>query len=84
MYERGVECKTLEEHRQLEMALHLELMNVCKKYISGLGIVSILGILDIVNQEVVEFEKATKHDVSLDRTEEPQPSQPSQNQGESY
>lgn len=52
--------KTLEEYRQLEMQLHLELINSCRKYISELGIVSIMGILDVVKQEAIELERATK------------------------
>ena len=60
MYPGDIEGRTLEEYRQLEMQLHLELMNTCRKYISKLGIVSIMGILDIVKQETIELERATK------------------------
>jgi len=60
MYPGNVEGRTLEEYRQLEMQLHLELMNACRKYISKLGIVSIIGILDIIKQETIELESATK------------------------
>jgi hypothetical protein len=60
MYTDDVEGGTLEEYRQLEMQLHLELMNACRKYISKLGIVSIIGILDIIKQETIELERATK------------------------
>ena len=51
---------TLEEYRELETRLHHELMNTCRKYIYELGIVSIMGILDIVKQETIELEKATR------------------------
>ena len=51
---------SLEDYRQLEVQLHLELMNTCRKYISKLGIVSIMGILDIIKQEAIELERATK------------------------
>ncbi len=50
----------LDQHRKLESQLHLELTNACRKYISKLGIVSIIGILDIVKQESIELERATK------------------------
>lgn len=60
MYPGDVEGKTLDEYRQLEMQLHLELINACRKYISQLGIVSMIGILDIVKQESIELERATK------------------------
>lgn len=60
MYPGDVEGKTLDEYRQLEMQLHLELINACRKYISQLGILSIIGILDIVKQESIELVRATK------------------------
>ena len=55
----GFEGMTLEEYRSLEVELHRDLMKVCRKYINELGIVSIMGILDIVKQESMELEKAT-------------------------
>jgi len=55
----GFEGMTLEEYRGLEVELHRDLMKVCRKYINELGIVSIMGILDIVKQESMELEKAT-------------------------
>ena len=60
MHPGNSEEKTLEEYRVLENQLHHELMNTCRKYISGLGIVSIMGILDVVKQETIELERATK------------------------
>jgi hypothetical protein len=60
MYPGDVEDITLSEYRQLEMQLHLELMNTCRKFISKIGIVSIMGILDIVKQEAMELEKAMR------------------------
>lgn len=55
----GFDGRTLEEYRALEVELHRDLMKVCRKYINELGIVSIMGILDIVKQEAIELEKAT-------------------------
>ena len=63
MYPGEINTTTLDEYRQLEMQLHLELMNACRKYISQLGIVSIMGILDIVKQEAIEFEGATRKNI---------------------
>ena len=63
MYPGDVENRTLNEHRQLEMELHLELLKTCKKFIPKLGIVSIMGILDIVKQEAIELEKATRESI---------------------
>ena len=52
--------RTLNDYRQYESQLHLELLNACRKYMTKLGIVSIIGILDIVKQEAIELESATK------------------------
>jgi len=57
------EDKTLNEYRNLETMLHRELLNSCRKYMNHLGIVSIVGIIDIVKQEAIELEKATKQDI---------------------
>lgn len=54
-------ANTLEEYRNYEIQLHHELMNCCRKYISKVTIVSILGILDIVKQEAIELEQATRN-----------------------
>jgi len=60
---------TLEEYRALETELHRELMKVCREYINDLGIVSIMGILDIVKQEAIELEKATRKIMKSEETE---------------
>jgi len=59
---------TIEEYRTAETELHTELMAVSRKYIHKLGIVSLIGVIDIVKQEVRELEHATNK--SLD--DEPQ------------
>ena len=66
---RTIESRSLDEYRQLEMQLHLELMNICRKYISQLGIVSIMGILDIVKQEAIELEGATRKNIKKEEFE---------------
>lgn len=55
--------KSLKEYRALEATLHRDLMNCSRRYLNELGIVSIVGIMDIVKQEIVELEKATKRSV---------------------
>ena len=54
------ENRTLNEYRTSEVELHIDLMKICRKYMSELSIVSIMGILDIVKQETIELEKATR------------------------
>ncbi len=52
---------TLKNYKDYEVQLHRELTNSCRKYSNSLSIVSILGILEIVKQETLEFEQATKN-----------------------
>ena len=54
---------TLKEHREYESKLHGELIAICREYKNKLGIVSILGILEIIKQEVIELEQATRRDI---------------------
>ena len=61
---------TLKNYKDYEIQLHRELTNSCRKYSKTLSIVSILGILDIVKQETIEFEQATKD--TLDQNVEPE------------
>ena len=61
---------TLLEYRAAEIKLHSELMKICRNYINELGIVSIMGILDIVKQETIELEGATRRNI---KDEEPEP-----------
>ena len=68
---------TLLEYRATEIKLHSELMKICRNYINELGIVSIIGILDIVKRETVELEGATRRNI---KDEEPEPDiQPMEN-----
>jgi len=62
---------TLEKYRALELQMHRELMDVCRKYINELGIVSIVGIIDIVKQETVELERATSKVIKPEELELP-------------
>ena len=55
---------TLKDYKTYEIQLHRELINSCRKYSNSLSIVSILGILDIVKQETIELEHATKKTTS--------------------
>jgi len=50
-------------YKDYEIQLHRELMNICRKYLNNLSIVTIIGILDYLKQEVVELERATKQTI---------------------
>ena len=52
-----------QDYKNMEISLHRDLMNSCRRYISRLSIVSILGILDVVKQESVELEKETRNNI---------------------
>ena len=55
--------RSFKEHKELEAILHRELMNCSRKYLNKLGIVSVLGLMDVVKQEILDFEKAAKKPV---------------------
>jgi len=50
----------LKEYKNYEIELHREIMNSTRRYINKLSIVTIIGVLDFVKQEVIELERATK------------------------
>lgn len=52
--------ETLDEYRRAEAMFHTEIMKVCRKYVTKLNLVSMLGILEITKSEVHELDKATK------------------------
>lgn len=51
---------TLAEYKALEADLHRDLMNVCRRYIREVGVVSVTGMLDIVKREAAELELANR------------------------
>jgi hypothetical protein len=61
------DSRTLEEYKSAEFELHRELMTICRKYIHEIGIASIIGIIDIVKNETIDLESATKHNVERER-----------------
>ena len=61
---------SFEDYKNMEIALHRDLMNSCRKYVNDLSIVSILGILDVVKQEAIELEKAKNRNIPYEHTEE--------------
>ena len=54
---QGFEDLPAEEYKTLETRLYGELMRSCQRYGTKLRIISILGILDFVKQEIMDFEK---------------------------
>jgi len=48
------------EYSILESRLYGELMRSCQKYMSKIRIVSILGVLDFVRQDVINLEKKNR------------------------
>ena len=48
---------TLEEYKGLETRLYGEVIKSCRRYSHKLSMISILGILDVVKEEIKELEK---------------------------
>lgn len=69
---RNLKNISLEHYRELESEMHTELMGICRRYVSQLGLVSLMGILDVVKQETQELEQHTKKSYELyDDNEKP-------------
>lgn len=58
--------ETLEEYQRAEAMFHTEIMNVCRKYVTKLNLVSMLGIVEIATDEIRELDKATKRNLDHD------------------
>ena len=64
----------IDEYKQHEKDLRLELMNICKRYIRKISIVSAMGVLDLVKQEILELEQVTKSDLREEENANPEQS----------
>ena len=60
---------SLKEYREYKTKFHGEMMDICRKYLNKISIVSILGIIEIVKQETMELEKATREDIQSEKSE---------------
>jgi len=52
-----VEELQLDEYKSMETKLYGELVKSCQSYSAKLSIISVVGILDIVKQEIKDLEK---------------------------
>jgi len=59
MFSDGVEIKNLNDYKAIEIAFHRDLMNISRKYMGQLNLVSLIGTLETVKQETIELIKAT-------------------------
>ena len=74
MNERGMpgfEELPIEEYQTLETRLYGELMRSCQRYCTKLRIISILGILDVVKQEIWNLEKENMKFMDKESPEKP-------------
>jgi hypothetical protein len=70
MFSNDEVCDTLKEYRECKVKFHGELMDICREYLNKLSIVSIIGILEIVKQETIELDKATRQDVNGEKSDD--------------
>jgi hypothetical protein len=63
----------LFEYKALETRLYGELIKTCRRYHNKLSIISIVGILELISQEIRELEKADlkNMDEEIARNREP-------------
>jgi len=53
----GSDAQTLKHYRAVEARLYGDVMKVCRSYGSHLSLISILGILDIVKDELKDLDQ---------------------------
>jgi len=54
---QAVEKLQLDEYKSMETKLYGELVKSCQSYSAELSIISIIGILDLVKQEIKDLDK---------------------------
>jgi len=54
---RVIEKIQLDEYKSMETKLYGELVKSCQRYSNQLSIISIVGILDLIKQEIKDLEK---------------------------
>jgi len=69
MFSNNEISDSLKEYREYKIKFHGELMDICRKYLNKLSIVSVLGILEIVKQETMELEQAKKRDFNYEKSD---------------
>jgi hypothetical protein len=52
------DSQKLLEYKAMETRLYGELLKACRRYHNKLSIISIVGILDLVNQEMKDLDKS--------------------------
>ena len=52
-----VEKMQLDEYKSMETKLYGELVKSCRSYSTNLSVISIIGILDLIKQEIKDLDK---------------------------
>jgi len=65
-----VEKLQLDEYKSMETRLYGELIKSCRRYSNKLSIISIVGILDLVKQELMDLDKENLRFMREDALEE--------------
>ena len=65
-----VEKLQLDEYKSMETRLYGELIKSCRRYSNKLSIISIVGILDLVKQELMDLDKENLRFMREDAPEE--------------
>lgn len=68
--ESSLEEFSEEDYQILESRLHGDLLRICQKHAGKLRLISILGVLDIVKQEIMNLDKINRDLIKQDSKEE--------------
>ena len=64
MFTDNVDDGSIDGYKAIELEFHRDIMNICRKYINHLTLVSVIGTLDMAKNETIELMRATRKDMS--------------------
>ena len=64
------DTKIGQRNTSIEADFHRDIMNICRRYVNQLSIISIIGTLDMAKLETIELLSATNKDFSKEEQKE--------------
>jgi hypothetical protein len=63
-----LDCSKLFDYKAMETRLYGELLKTCRRYNNKLSIISIVGILELISQEMKDLNKTDSRDIEEEIT----------------
>jgi hypothetical protein len=68
-----LDCSKLFDYKAMETRLYGELLKTCRRYNNKLSIISIVGILELISQEMKDLNKTDSRDIKEEITHKRDP-----------